>query len=232
MLIGERLDERLQRARASRAADRGDRAVTVFSRGGFQERDERLTTLIAADRPQGDDRAPPVSEALALQHPGEGLDAFRRPRLSERQRRRAAHLLVVVSWRGDQQGDAGLIFQLAERFGGRAPDGGVFIFDLRGELWQIGFLLRALTIEDRGSRIEDRGEEGPLEDDQRDRKQLRVLPTEWKMRLPPPQKMIGQPRSLLGIPERPHRRSQGKAACLPDTSAAIFILSGRRNATC
>src|SRR5262245_29477088 len=102
MLIGERLDKRLQRARAPRASDRGDRAVTVFSRGGFPQGDERLTTLIAADRPQGDDRAPPVPESLALQHPGERLDAFRRPRLSERQRRRAADLLVVVSERGDQ----------------------------------------------------------------------------------------------------------------------------------
>src|SRR5262245_25176937 len=158
MLIGERLDERLQRARASRAADRGYRAVTVFSRSGFQQRDERLTTLFASDRPQADDRAPPVSETLALQHPGERLDAFRRPRLSERQRRRAAHLLVVVSERGDQKVDAGLIFHLAERFGGRASDGGVFIFELRGELCQIGFLLRALR----------RGREGILEDDQRD----------------------------------------------------------------
>src|SRR5262245_11542585 len=158
MLIGERLDERLQRARASRAADRGDRAVTVFSRGGFQQWEERLTPLIAADRPQGDDRAPSVSEALALQHPGERLDAFRRPRLSESQRRRATHLLVVVSERGDQQVDAGLIFHLAERFGGRTPDGGVFIFELRGELCQIGFLLPALR----------RRREGILEDEQRD----------------------------------------------------------------
>jgi len=39
---------------------------------------------------------------------------------------------------------------------------------------------------------------------------------------------VGQTGSLPSLPERPHRRKQGKAASLPYHRAAIFIVSGRR----
>jgi hypothetical protein len=41
-------------------------------------------------------------------------------------------------------------------------------------------------------------------------------------------KVYGKLAALPGLPERPHRRSQGKAASLPYPRAAIFILSERR----
>jgi hypothetical protein len=43
---------------------------------------------------------------------------------------------------------------------------------------------------------------------------------------------VEQTGSLLGFPEYPHRKSKGKLpGSLPYPRAAIFIISGRRNAT-
>src|SRR6266542_4432942 len=43
------------------------------------------------------------------------------------------------------------------------------------------------------------------------------------------QKKVGQTVSLPSLPDRPHRRSQGKAASLPYPRAALFNLSGAAN---